>query len=642
MTILTVDGVSLEFGDSKILDGISFSVNEGDRLGIIGVNGVGKTSLFRVITGEYAPTAGSVYISKEKTVGLLEQNVIISDADGNKTVLEYMYSAFPELLSLEAEISTLEKQLAANTDPYINNEEIATLSERLHAANDRYIRNGGLEFRNRCRSSLLSLGFLPEHLELRVSSLSGGQHTRLSLSRLIAREPDILMLDEPTNHLDIDALIWLENFICNYKKTVMIISHDRYFLDRTTTKTLHLRYGRAKLYPGNYTKCKSLEEQDAASLEKKYKEQQRQIAKIRENIAFQRRCGMEHNFVTIRAKEKQIARMQLVELVPKEEKTVRINFEYEKSIAEEVLKIKNLTFGYGSRILLNNINLLVRNGERVIFLGENGCGKSTLIKIIMKKLMPDSGYCEFGYNIKAGYFDQENSFADTSATVYEEMRNAYPSKTDLELRSALALFLFDADDIDRKISELSGGEKARLTLSKLMLKKVNLLVMDEPTNHLDIGSREALEAALTAFGGTVIAVSHDRYFIDGIATRIIEIDANADGGIHDYPLSENEGAYTEYLRLKENKNNTSQSSAAQTSDGKLDYIRRKEEERIRRMDASKKTRAEKEIEKLESESESLKKELFESAASDYLRAAEIDRRMSEIDARLLELYEIVL
>ena len=640
MIALSTQDINLSFGTDVILKDISFAVNDGDRLGIIGVNGAGKTSLFRILTGKYTPDSGAVYIQKGHTVGILEQNPDLSALPGETSCLEYMYTAFPALLSLEKEIERCEKELSLSSG-----DKTLTLSNALNELNTRFAREGGLEFRSRCKGMLLRLGFDEELINQKIRTLSGGQYTRLALARLLATEPDILMLDEPTNHLDIDALSWLEGFIANYKKTVLIVSHDRYFLDRTTNKTLWLRYSKARLYNGSYTKCKAEAEAEAASLEKRYKEQQKEIARIQANIEFQRRCNREHNFVTIRAKEKQLARMEKIELAPKEEKSIRLSFATEEESAGDVLEAKELTFSYGGKPLINNISFLVRRYERVLFLGQNGCGKSTLMKLINSMLTPTHGKITLGYNIKIGYYDQENRGLCDSNTVFEELRQEYPTKTDLELRSTLALFLFDADDIARKVSTLSGGERARLTLSKLILKKVNLLVMDEPTNHLDISSSEALENALLAFDGTIIAVSHDRYFINRIATRIIELAPTHERGLFDYSLEDYDEAYTEYMRLRELKKQSAAETEArsvQPTDSKLSYEERKRENAERRAKEKKRERAETRITELEAEIEALDKELFGEAASDYIRAAEIDKRKGEIEEELLELYELIM
>ena len=642
MIALSVSDISLSFGGDVILKNISFAVNDGDRVGVIGVNGAGKTSLFRVITGEYTPDSGAVYIQKGHTVGVLEQNPDLTALPGELTAVEYMYSAFPELLALEGEIARCEASLSVAAS-LGKEDEILALTSRLNQLNSEFSSGGGLEFRSRCRSMLLRLGYTEEQTEQKIRTLSGGQYTRLALARLLATEPDILMLDEPTNHLDIDALAWLESYIANYKKTVLIISHDRYFLDRTTSKTLSVRFGEAKLYHGNYTQTKDTCEAEAAAQEKRYKEQQKVIARIKANIEFQRRCNREHNFVTIRAKEKQLARMEKVEAVKADPRTIRLSFATEEESAGDVCEIKDLSFSYGSTPLINDISFLIRRYERVMLLGKNGSGKSTLMKLINSMLVPNRGRITLGYNIKIGYYDQENRGLTESNTVFGELRDAYPDKTDLELRSTLALFLFDADDIARQVSTLSGGERARLTLAKLILKKVNLLIMDEPTNHLDIGSCEALENALLAFEGTIIAVSHDRYFINRIATRIIELAPEVERGMFDYSLESYDDAFTEYMRLRELRQEAIVTAQPEKqSASKQDYEEKKKENAKRRSEEKKKERAEARITELEAELEDLEKELFGEAASDYVRAAEIDTRKGEIEEELLGLYELVM
>ena len=642
MIALSADSISLSFGAEEILRGITFSVNDGDRVGIIGVNGAGKTSLFRVITGEYKPDSGSVYIQKGHIVGILEQNPNLTALPGNMSSLEYMYTAFPHLTDLEREISRTEAELA-EASRLGHESELLSLSTRLTEQNRRYAEGGGLEFRARCKSMLQRLGFDEVMIEQKLSTLSGGQYTRLALARLLATEPDILMLDEPTNHLDIDALSWLEGYLASYKKTVLIISHDRYFLDKTTDKTLHVLYGKARLYPAPYTRAKAMMESEAEALEKRYKEQQREIARIRANIEFQRRCNREHNFVTIRSKEKQIERMEKIELAPKAPKDIRMSFASLDESAGDVITVKDLGFSYGGKRLINNLSFLIRSGERVMFLGPNGSGKSTLMKLISSRLAPSTGKITLGYNIKIGYYDQENRGLTESKTVFEEMHDEYPEKKDLELRSTLALFLFSGDDIDKPISTLSGGERARLTLAKLILKKVNLLVLDEPTNHLDIGSREALETALTAFPGTIIAVSHDRYFINSIATRIIELAPDSDHGMFDCVLEDYDDAYAEYLRLRERVRSTMpKPEEKKNADAREEYEAKKRENAKARGEKRRIERAIARIPEIEKEIEQLDAELFGEAATDYVRAAEIEKRKEELEVELMELYEITM
>lgn len=639
MIALSASEINLSFGTDVILSDVTFAINDGDRLGIIGVNGAGKTSLFKIITGEYTPDSGAVYIQKGHTVGVLEQNAKLSSLPADMSCIEYMYTAYPNLLALEKEIGETEGALAN-----ARGDEILQLTSRLNDQNNRFAKEGGLEFRSRCRGMLLRLGFDEELIERKISTLSGGQYTRLALARLLATEPDILMLDEPTNHLDIDALAWLESFLSNYKKTVIIISHDRYFLDRTTNKTLWLRYGKARLYGGSYSRCKEQSESEAAAIEKRYKEQQKVIARIKANIEFQRRCNQEHNYVTIRAKEKQLARMEKIELAPKDEKNMRLRFASEEESAGTVMEAKSLCFSYGEKLLIKNLSFLIKRRERVMFLGANGTGKSTLMKLINSMLIPTGGSITLGYNIKIGYYDQENRGLTDSNTVFGELREAYPDKTDLELRSTLALFLFDADDIQRSVSTLSGGERARLTLAKLILKKVNLLVMDEPTNHLDIGSCEALENALLAFDGTIVAVSHDRYFINRIASRIIELAPERENGMIDCQLESYDDAFTEYMRIRESRNLMQESArkSVAVTDSKAEYEEKKREKARARSEEKQRERAEKKIKELECELEALDAELFGDAASDYMRAAEIEERKSVIEEELLSLYELVM
>ena len=637
MISISADSITLSFGTDVVLSSVSFALNDGDRVGIVGVNGAGKSSLFKIISGEYEADSGSVYIQKGHRVGILEQNPDLSALPSELSLVEYMYTAFPSLLELEEKIAECEAQISS-----LASADAQTLATRIAEYSRVYAEGGGLEFRARCKSMLMRLGFSEEDTKRRISTLSGGQYTRLSLARLLLTEPDILMLDEPTNHLDIDALEWLESFISSYKKTVLIISHDRYFLDRTTSKTLHILNGRARLFGGSYSASREEQMKEAAELEHRYKEQQKQIAKIRANIEFQRRCNREHNFVTIRSKEKQLARMEKIELAPKEPRDIRLSFDAESESANDVLYAKELCFSYGASPLIKNLSFLIRRGERVMFLGPNGSGKSTLMKLLNSRLTPTSGKITLGYNIKIGYYDQENRGLSTGKTVLAELWDEYPDRREEDIRGTLALFLFKAEDVTRSVSTLSGGERARLTLAKLIMKKVNLLILDEPTNHLDIGSREALENALLAFPGTIIAVSHDRYFINRIATRIIELDSKRECGMQSYELEDYDDAFTEYMRIRRSMLEEMPILQKKSDTSRAEYEERKRESAKQRSEARARERAKARVEELEAELATLDEELFGSAASDYPRAAEIDTRKNEIEEELLELYELVL
>ena len=644
MIALSVSDISLSFGTDVILKDISFAINEGDRLGIIGVNGAGKTSLFKLIGAEYRPDTGSIFIGQGLNIGILEQNPDLSSLPKDLTSLEYMYTAFPSLIRLEELMGECEASIA-RAEREGDEGELLRLSGVLAELNRKFTNEGGLEFRARAKGMLIRLGFTEDMINRKISTLSGGQYTKLSLARLLATEPDILMLDEPTNHLDIDALLWLESFISSYKKTVVIISHDRYFLDKTTNKTLWLRHGGARLYPAPFTRAHELASAEEAQLEHRYREQQKEIAKIRANIEFQRRCNREHNFVTIRSKEKQIARMEKIELSPRPQRDIYVSFNAEEDSANDVLSVKNLSFGYGDKALIKNLSFLVRRGERVMFLGPNGCGKSTLMKLINSRLTPNEGSLTLGYNVKIGYYDQENRGLSDTKTVFLELHDEYPEKTNLEIRSALALFRFCGEDVDKSVSTLSGGERARLTLAKLILKKVNLLILDEPTNHLDTGSAEALEVALVSFPGTIISVSHDRYFINRIATRIIELCPDAPSGMIDVTLNEDDDAFGYYIKMRDmikERLSTDKPEPIVVTSAKLDYEEKKRENAKRRAEEKKIERAKAKIAELEEELTRLDEELFGAAATDYMRASEIDIRKGEIEEELLSLYELVM
>ena len=643
MTVLSASGLTLSFGDEVIFRDVTFSVNEGDRLGVIGSNGAGKTSLFRVLLGEYEADAGSVFLAKEMTVGHLSQNTALSARGDDTTLYSYILEAFADTLALEERIAALEEELS--TAPPADGERIATLSAALEEAHRRFREAEGATVRGRARAILLRMGFGESEIDRPISTLSGGQATRLVLSRLLAEEPDILLLDEPTNHLDATALAWLEEFLSSYKKTVIVISHDRYFLDRVTNKTLLLSRGEARLFPGNYSKYRLLLAEEIASQTRRYREQQKEIARIEANMEFQRRCGQAHNFVTIRAKQKQLDRIDRVEKVKAPEKSIRLAFSGEAS-GEEVLTVRKLSFAYpGGKPLFSDLSFAVRRGEHILFLGDNGCGKSTLLRLLVGQLDRTAGRIDFGYHVEIGYYDQENRRLSEDATVLDELAMTYPAMTNTELRSALARFLFDADDVMKRVGDLSGGERARLTLCKLILKNVNLLVLDEPTNHLDIASREALEEALEGFDGTILAVSHDRYFIDRVASRIIELSPS---GAVDYPLSESENPYAAYLALRA-ASHEAEEPPAETVTVADEKAARREEYEARRREAAKRRNDEKRLAAarervpvIEARLDAIKAELFGEAASDYLRAAELDREREALEEELLALYELIL
>ncbi len=634
MTIISVNDISLSFGITPILQNISFSLDETDRLGIIGVNGCGKSSLFKILMGEYEATGGEVFISKDKTVGILRQDgaLSISDEDG-ACPIEVMYGAFPELTEMESRLGVLEHQMANET----SQARLEQLSREFTALNDRFLREGGLEFRGRCASVLEKMGFDTALANQPLNTLSGGQRTRLALCRQLAREPDILLLDEPTNHLDIETLTWLESFLLSYRKCVMIISHDRYFLDRVTNKTLIVEHCRAKLYNGNYTRSAEQREFDRKVAEKHYREQQKEIARQEAYIAQQRAWNRERNIIAAESRLKMLDKMEKLERPREAPKPIKMRFTKAHSSGNEVLTAEALSGGYGDNVLFSDVNFLIKKNERVFVTGPNGCGKSTLIKMIVGMLEPLAGRLEAGYNVEIGYYDQENQNLSPENTVLDELWNAYPDRPEVEIRNNLALFRFVGESVFKQVSVLSGGERARLTLAKLIMSRMNLLILDEPTNHLDIPSREALETALEGFDGTVLIISHDRYFINRLATRIFDFDS---GRLCDLRVDHVGEGYNQLCRERAKRESAEIHITEQKiSSNKEQYLKNKKQVADARREANRLTRLRREAETLETELQAVEAELYGDAATDYKKVAELDARKAKIEERLLEIYE---
>ncbi|MBO5416667.1 MAG: ABC-F family ATP-binding cassette domain-containing protein [Clostridia bacterium] len=646
MIAISVNKLALSFGTNEIFRDVSFALNEGDRLGIIGVNGCGKSTLFKLILGELSADEGNVFISKDKSVGVLRQDGAFSTEitnDERLSALEVMYLSFPELIAAEQKLKRLEGILASGSFESGRSEDsyVAEYTE----LNDRFIRDGGLEFRGRCASTLQKMGFDESAMNLPFELLSGGQRTRLALSRELCREPDILLLDEPTNHLDVETMSWLENFLASYKKCLLVISHDRYFLDRVTTKTLCIENKRAALYNGGYSASMKQRELDREIAERHYKNQQKEIARQEAYIAQQRAWNRERNIVAAESRQKMLDKMVVLERPKEAPRPVNIKFSSSTSSGNDVMTLKEVSFGYSAKPLFEGLSFQVKKNDRLFIVGPNGCGKSTLIKLMIGNLSPTSGYIELGYNVNAGYYDQENQNLTPTNTVLDELWNAYPTLPELKIRNTLAMFRFFGDDVFKSVAMLSGGERARLTLAKLILSEMNLLILDEPTNHLDIDSREALETALSGFDGTVITVSHDRYFLSKLATRIIDMTAVPSSSYADIHITRAGEAYDELCRDRERRENLSGADAGVAgtvrveSSAKESYLRGKQEAAEERKRKKRLERLQAEAKELEAELDKIDAEMMGDAATDYLRVAELDRRKTEIEDRLLEIYE---
>ncbi len=625
MICLSCEKLSLAFGTDVILDSISFSLNDGDKLGIVGVNGAGKSTLFKLITGEYTPSDGGVHIDRQKKVGLLKQNAC---ADGDKSIYdEVLEHAFPDLIQQEKELEELRRRIERGE---------SSLSQSYATAEERFRREGGYEFRSRAGGILVSLGFPQEEHSRRVYELSGGQKTRVALASLLLSEPDILMLDEPTNHLDIGALNWLEEFLISYPKTVLIISHDRYFLDRVCTHTLDIENKRGKLYNGNYSAFMEKKKKDREIEEKHYKNQQKEIKRIEEYIAQQKRWNRERNIIAAESRQKQLDKMEKLDRPDAPLENIRIAFNKSGEGANEVLTVTKLSKAYGDNLLFRDFNATVMKRDHAFIIGSNGCGKSTLIKILAKKLTPDSGSLHWGLNTVFAYYDQENQNLDYSKTVLDELWDSYPDLTQTEVRNTLALFLFRGEDVIKPVSVLSGGEKARLTLAKLMLSRMNVLILDEPTNHLDIGSREALEEALMQFDGTIIAVSHDRYFIQKLSNRILCFDLESEGMIYDY-----KGGYNDFCNFRKRYEKEGNIATADTpTAAKTDYLNQKKQQSELRKQKRRYEKALEDAKKLETEIEECDTEA-QACATDHVKLAELYAKKEEYETMLLEAYEII-
>ena len=623
MSIIVCDGVTLSYGADTILNNVTLAVNEGDKVGVIGVNGAGKSTLFSIIKGGLDTTSGNVYISNGATVGCLEQ---INDAYRfGSTIYEAALLAFKPLIDMENEISGLRARMEGGDESAIK--PFSDYSERFNI-------HGGNEFRAKTKSMLAKFGFGEPELDKPADMLSGGQKTKLLLVRLLLSDPDVMLLDEPTNHLDAQACVWLEGYINSSKKTFLIISHDRYFLDRTTNKTVEISHGEAETYDGNYTTFREKKRAlDEAKL-KHYNLQQKEIARLEAFIENQRKWNREKNIIAAESRQKTIDKMIKLEKPKEKEKGISFSISGSGSMSNDVLSVRGLSKSFGQNELFKDVSFELKRGERLFVIGANGCGKSTLIKILTGRLQQDSGVFEFGYNQTVGYYDQEQQLLDQSNTVIDEIWSVYSDKTNTQIRSMLAHFGFRGDDVFKTVSVLSGGERARLSIAKMVACGVSVLVLDEPTNHLDIDSRETLEQALLEYDGTIICVSHDRYFINSVATAILEIDKEG----FDKGYCCQKTRYNSYIEKRIKK----EASVIKNEPGvgKAGYEEAKQRKNQYRSAKNRYSAVEKEISDLEAAvSEMNKKENDESILSDYVALNELFENKSKAEEKLESLYE---
>ncbi|MBR5785750.1 MAG: ABC-F family ATP-binding cassette domain-containing protein [Clostridia bacterium] len=624
MIVYSCDKMCLSFAGEAILENINVTINEKDRIGIVGDNGAGKTTFIKVLLGEYLPTDGNIYTYSKFTsdFGYLPQNAGLESE--NKVYDEFLNS-FSHLIEEENKIAALEESLKN-----CSQEEAMVFSNKLNVLYDNFVKNEGLTYKSRIESILVGLGFTKDMWSLNISNLSGGQKTRLALGKIILKQPKVLILDEPTNHLDADSVKWLEEEIKAFKGTLLVISHDRCFLDAVTDKTLLIENTGAYLYNAPYSKYIELRNHDLAYQERCYKQQQRQIAKIQAFIEKQRQWNRERNIIAAESRLKQLEKMTIIEKPDERDNTPDISFEIEKLGGKEVLDVNNLSFAFTDNVLFEGLTFQVRRGEKVFIQGPNGCGKSTFLKIITGYLKATKGEYKIGSNTSFSYYAQDLSTLNEDKNVFDEIydhanfgRLAVNLITPVKIRKALAAFGFKGEDVFKPISKLSGGEKSRVALLKIVYERSSLLILDEPTNHLDIKTREVLEKALADFEGTLICVSHDRYFTQKLATKEINIP--------DYCIKE----------MQEN-------TIIHTTAGE-EYRKNKEERAKIRKAETQKLKLEKEADSLCTELCEIESELESPEYSDnyeglnklYNKKIEIENRMEEIMLTLDSLRDIL-
>lgn len=618
MAILTVNNIKKMFGTDVIIQDITFEVQKGDRIGLVGINGSGKTTLFKVLNGEYTADEGTFTPARETSIGYMEQHVC---RDMEKPAFDEVMTVFAPLLKMEAEIEVLTTKISEMP------ENLNELIEKQAELNDRFIADGGLTCRNRAKSTLIGLGFAPEQIYAPIGVLSGGQKAKIQLAKMLLGESNLLLLDEPTNHLDIPSVEWLEDFLKNYNGSYIVISHDRYFLDAVTNRTFEIENTHLTEYKGNYTKYLQLKEENRLAMQRVYDNTQREIKRIEGIIEQQKRFNQERNYVTIASKQKSIDRLQATLEKPEDDPdTIKFQFKASQRGGNDVLEAEELALSFGDHRLFKNVNLDIKRGEKVFLIGPNGCGKTSLLKVLLHIYKQTFGDFRFGANIDIGYYDQAQGNLDESKTVIDEIWDLHPYMTQTQVRSALAVFLFKGEDVYKPVKGLSGGERARVLLLKLMLSKANLLILDEPTNHLDIGSCEALENALLGYDGTLFVVSHDRYLINKLADKIYCLTPS---GTTLYL-----GNYDAYLEARQKQEAAKAAAEAENENAvpKANTVYKQKKERaseIRKRRAAL-SKCEREIEAAEAEIDTLNEQLSNpETVSDYEKMMEITNKITE-------------
>ncbi|WP_416175541.1 ABC-F family ATP-binding cassette domain-containing protein [Clostridium sp.] len=633
MIILSCKNIHKSYGIDTILNNVTFNINEEEKVGLIGPNGAGKSTLFKILTGKLDYDSGDLFIDKSKTLGYLAQHLSL---ESSNTIYDEMLLVFKDLTDLENKLAKLENLMDKPYDK--NNEDYQNkLINDYTTYSELYINRGGYTYKAEINRVLKGLGFFEDDFDKKIEVLSGGQKTRVALCKLLLTKPDILLLDEPTNHLDLEAIEWLEDYLKNYKGTVILISHDRYFLDSVTSITMELINGHINLYKGNYTKFIKLKEKDYEAQLKAYNIQQAEIKRQEAIIEKYRSFNREKSIKAAESRQKMLDKIKRINAPDKPPRLKNVSFKPQVKSGNDVLHLENLSKSFNGQKLFSNVTFDIKRGENIALIGKNGRGKTTLFRIIMNELKDYDGICSLGMNVFIGYYDQEQSNLNLNKTVLDEVWDDFPDLTTTEIRNALAAFLFTGDDVFRTISSLSGGEKCRINLLKLILSKSNFLLLDEPTNHLDIMSREALEKALLNYDGTVLLISHDRYFLNKVVDKIYELEET---GVKEYL-----GNYNYYIEKKKNPLRFDDINKKQTK-GKTKTQIANEKKKKRKMQKAKREKElklknmEEKISDLETKSSELEKKLcMKEVYSDPEKSEKVNKDLLKIKSKLDRLYE---
>ena len=624
--VLACNNISKSFGIDEIIKNASFHIEEREKAAIVGINGAGKTTLLRIIMGEYQADSGEVIIAKDRTIGYLAQHQKLS---GDNTIYDELLSVKKDIIELEQKIRRLELEMHSKEGV-----ELEAVMEAYSKSTHQFELQNGYAYKSEVVGVLKGLGFDESDFEKKMNTLSGGQKTRVALGRLLLSKPDIIMLDEPTNHLDMNSIAWLENYLVNYDGSVIIVAHDRYFLDKVVTKVIEVERGIVSVFSGNYSDYAAKKKQLMDAKLKEYYNQQRDIKHQEEVIAKLKSFNREKSIKRAESREKLLDKIEVIDKPITEQETMHFKLEPAKESGNDVLSVEGLSKAFGGNRLFDNVSFEIKKGEKVALIGNNGTGKTTILKIINHIIDADAGKVKLGANVEIGYYDQEHNVLHMDKTAFDEIGDAYPDMTNTQIRNMLACFLFTGDDVFKKISDLSGGERGRVSLAKLMLSNANFLILDEPTNHLDIMSKEILESALNRYTGTVLYVSHDRYFINKTAGRIIELSANTVTnyiGNYDYYLEKRD-----ILAPKEVKQVSSEKNTAVKDDWKA----QKEEQAKLRKRQNDIAKIEKSIEQLEKDNSELDEQLaLPEVYSDVKQLMKLNEKKQEIEKKLEKLYE---